>query len=156
VFPLFDIAMMQMHWEVMMLMLIEVMKETTAPAPSDDSGDANDGNQLPPGELTSKKREERTVTSKADNMSHDLSDALARYLNGVTAGSEARREGAMRRRSSGRWACRDEVVCIYVIGVNVLAYYETSNNLLLFLLVSLQTHLGLNLRLKKDRSRLGL
>jgi hypothetical protein len=26
-------------------------------------------------------------------MSHGLSDALARYLNGVTAGSEARRAG---------------------------------------------------------------
>jgi hypothetical protein len=45
-------------------------------------------------------------------------------------------------------------VCI--IGVNVLAYYETSNNLLLFLLDFIQTPLGLNLRLKKDRSRLGL
>jgi hypothetical protein len=90
VFPLLDIAMMQMHWEVMTLMLIKEMTETTAPAPSDDSGDANDGNQLPPGELTSKKRGR---SSKVDNMSHGLSDALARYLNGVTAGSEARRAG---------------------------------------------------------------
>jgi hypothetical protein len=90
VFPLLDIAMMQMHWEVMTLMLIEVMTETTAPAPSDDSGDGNDGNQLPPGELTSKKRRR---SSKVDNMSHGLSDALARYLYGVTAGSEARRAG---------------------------------------------------------------
>jgi hypothetical protein len=47
-------------------------------------------------------------------------------------------------------------VCILFIGVNVFAYYETSNNLLLSLLVFLQTPLGLNLRLKKDRSRLGL
>jgi hypothetical protein len=47
VFPLLDIAMMQMHWEVMTLMLIEVMTETTSP--SDDSGDGHDGNQLPPG-----------------------------------------------------------------------------------------------------------
>jgi hypothetical protein len=61
-----------------------------SPAPSDDSGDANDGNQLPPGELTSKKRGR---SSKVDNMSHGLSDALARYLNDVTAGSEARRAG---------------------------------------------------------------
>jgi hypothetical protein len=38
----------------------------------------------------------------------------------------------------------------------VLAYYVTSNNLLLFLLVFIQTSLGLNVRLKKDRSRLGL
>jgi hypothetical protein len=91
VFPLLDIAMMQMHCEVMTLMLIEVMTETKAPAPSDDSGDGkNDGNQLPPGELTSKKRGQ---SSKVDNMLHGLSDALARYLNGVTAGSEARREG---------------------------------------------------------------
>jgi hypothetical protein len=51
VFPLLDIAMMQMHWEVMTLMLIEVMTETTAPAPNDDSGDGNDGNQLSLGEL---------------------------------------------------------------------------------------------------------
>jgi hypothetical protein len=41
------------------------------------------------------------------------------------------------RRSSGRLA---EVV---YIGADVFAYYETSNNLLLFLLVSLQKSLGL-------------
>jgi hypothetical protein len=70
----------------MTLMLIEVMRETTAPAPSDDSGDRkNDGNQLPPDELTSKKRGR---SSKVDN-SHGLGDALARYLNGVTAGRRA-------------------------------------------------------------------
>jgi hypothetical protein len=39
---LLDIAMMRMHWEVMTLVLIEVITETTAPAPSDDSGDGND------------------------------------------------------------------------------------------------------------------
>jgi hypothetical protein len=70
----------------MTLMLIEVMTATTAPALSDDSGDETDGNQLPPGELTSKKRGR---SSKVDNMSHGLSDALARYLNDVTAGRRA-------------------------------------------------------------------
>jgi hypothetical protein len=87
VFPLLDIAMMQMHWEVVTLVLTEVMIETTAPAPSDDSGDGNDGNQLPPGELTSKKKRGRS--SKVDNMLHGLSDALARYLYDVTAGRRA-------------------------------------------------------------------
>jgi hypothetical protein len=46
-----------------------------------------------------------------------------------------------------------EVVCI---GADVLAYYETSNKLLFFLLVFLQTPSGLIMRLKKDWSRLGL
>jgi hypothetical protein len=61
----------------MTLMLIEVMTETTAPAPSDDSGDANDGNQLPPGELTSKKRGR---SSKVDNMLHASATPLQDIL----------------------------------------------------------------------------
>jgi hypothetical protein len=47
------------------------------------------------------------------------------------------------RRSSGRLA---EVV---YIGADVFAYYETSNNLLLFLLVSLQKSLGLKFETEK-------
>ena len=47
------------------------------------------------------------------------------------------------RRSSGRLA---EVV---YIGADVFAYYETSNNLLLFLLVSLQNSLGLKFETQK-------
>jgi hypothetical protein len=39
-----------------------------------------------------------------------------------------------------------ELVCI---GADVLAYYETSNNLLLFLLVSLQKNLGLKFETQK-------
>jgi hypothetical protein len=39
-----------------------------------------------------------------------------------------------------------ELVCI---GADVLAYYENSNNLLLFLLVSLQKYLGLKFETQK-------
>jgi hypothetical protein len=43
------------------------------------------------------------------------------------------------------------VLCVYYvcIGADVHAYYETSNNLLLFLLVSLQTPLGLKFETQK-------
>jgi hypothetical protein len=56
-------------------------RKTTAPAPSDDSGDGNDVDQLPPGELASKKRGR---SSKVDNMLHGTP-----YLNEVTAGRRA-------------------------------------------------------------------
>jgi hypothetical protein len=47
-----------------------------------------------------------------------------------------------------------EVVCI---GADVLVYNETSNKLLFYYLFSFkQPHLGLIMRLKKDRSHLGL
>jgi hypothetical protein len=75
----------------MTLVLIEVMTETTAPAPSDDSGDGNDGNQLPPGELTSKKKRGRS--SKVDNMLHGPSKISLRR--------NSREAGGMQR-SSGR------------------------------------------------------
>ena len=47
-------------------------------------------------------------------------------------------------RSIGLADCR-----ISVYGADVLAYYETSNNLLLFLLVSLQKYLGLKFETQK-------
>jgi hypothetical protein len=75
-------------------------------------------------------------------MLHGLSDALTRYLVVREAGGCRCKEvvvGLQRRNS------------VYLLGsaTGVLVYYETSNNLLLFLLFSLQTPLGLNLRLKK-------
>jgi hypothetical protein len=52
---------------------------------------------------------------------------------------------------------RSRLAEVVYIGADVFAYYdETSNNLLLFLLVSLQKYVGLKFEIpKKDRSRLG-
>jgi hypothetical protein len=59
----------------------------------------------------------------------------------------------MRRKVVARWL--PERSSVYVcIGADVPAYYETSNNLQ-SLLIFPSKSLGLNLRPKKDRSRLG-